>query len=136
MRKALIFLALLLVLSLGGAVYLSEAVYATRDDVTVSVDPYYGDISALEGAEVTLHATYDHRLFWDVFYAFGDESTTATATEYLYTLTKEYEMGEGTFGGLELYPDSHYLLDYNEKELSLSRMKLAKRDGNGTKPRG
>ena len=25
---------------------------------------------------------------------------------------------------------------YNEKELSLSRMKLAKRDGNGTKPRG
>lgn len=117
MRKALIFLALLLVLSLGGAVYLSEAVYATRDDVTVSVDPYYGDISALEGAEVTLHATYDHRLFWDVFYAFGDETTTATATEYLYTLTKEYEMGGTTFGGLELYPDSHYFLDYNEKEL-------------------
>ncbi len=115
MRKALIFLALLLILSVGGTVYLSEAVYATRDDVSVSVHPYYGDISALEGAEVMLHAQYDRRLFWDVSYEFGDETTTASTTEYYYTPTREYETGSGTFGGVYLNPDSYYQMNYSEE---------------------
>ena len=35
-----------------------------------------------------------------------------------------------------LEENAEYTIIYNEKELSLSKMKLAKRDGNGVKPRG
>lgn len=115
MRKALIFLSLLLALSITGAVYLSEAVYATRDDVTITPIPHYGDISALEGAKLTLRANYDHRLFWDVAYDFADESAEKTVTEYRCEPTKVYEMGTATFSGVYMYPDIVYLLDYDEE---------------------
>ena len=41
-------------------------------------------------------------------------------------LEEVYLFAEGT----------EYAVSYNDKELSLSRMKLSKRDGNGVKPRG
>ena len=114
MRKALIFLALLLVLSVGGAVYLSEAVYAARDDVSVTQITHFGDPGVMAGTELTLRANYDHHLFWDVSCAFADDGAVTADTAYRYEMTKEYEMGEATFGGLYMNPDSYYLLDYNE----------------------
>ncbi len=114
MRKALLFLSLLLALAVGSTVYLSEEVYATRDVVTVTPVVHYGDISALEGAEVTLRANYGYRLFWDVNYRFEDAAVTKAATEYYYSPTKEYEVGNPSFSGVSLYSDACYLLNHDE----------------------
>ena len=47
-------------------------------------------------------------------------------------LTRKDELEEGDV----IDAGTEYKIVYNEKELDLSKMKLAKRDGNGTKPRG
>lgn len=113
MRKALIFLALLLALSIGGTVCLSNAAYAARDQIAVTATHHYGDVSALEGAELLLHANYEHRLFWDVAYDFTAQSVD---TQYRYEPRRVYEVGESNYYGVSMYAEAVYLLDYYEEE--------------------
>lgn len=126
MRKAVILLTLLLLCAAGGAAYLSDAVYETRDDVTITPVHHYGDKAALAGATAELHATYDQFLFWDVGYDF--EKETVTGTDYRFSPQQLYERGKVRFDGLWMDTDLSYTMDEEIPEEELSDFARACRE--------
>ncbi len=66
MRVRLGILLILLVAACGGLAWTHASVNAQKDQVDVQVTTVAGDVSAVEGTEVTLDASLFGRLFWSI----------------------------------------------------------------------
>lgn len=80
MRVRLGILLVLLAAACGGLAWAHASVNAQKDQVDIQVTTVAGDVSAVEGTEVTLEASLLERLFWTVRCVPGD--TPAVQTEF------------------------------------------------------
>lgn len=107
MRKSLIALLLLAALSAGGFAAAHAALLSRRDNVTITQEVLYGDVSAADGLELTIPVNYNDMQFWTTTYAPG--SSPAVGTEYeIEPLGKRVRHGTITYGGLRLLNDWHF----------------------------
>ena len=80
MRVRLGILLVLLAAACGGLVWAHASVNGQKDQVDIQVTTVAGEVSAVEGTEVTLEASLLERLFWTVRCVPGD--TPAVQTEF------------------------------------------------------
>lgn len=80
MRVRLGILLVLLAAACGSLVWVHASVNGQKDQVDIQVTTVAGDVSAVEGTEVTLEASLLDRLFWTVRCVPGD--TPAVQTEF------------------------------------------------------
>lgn len=82
MRKSLILLAILLVLSVAALAVGQGAINAMGDDVTVTETTLAGDPAAAGGLTVSLHPTYENHLEWRTVFAAGKDPEPETKVHY------------------------------------------------------
>ncbi|NLM62086.1 MAG: hypothetical protein GX193_08435, partial [Clostridiales bacterium] len=68
MRKSIIIVIMLLVLSLSGVIIAHGMVDESKDAVVLDETVLYGDKSAAEGLSVNIRVHCNNRLFWDTTY--------------------------------------------------------------------
>ena len=73
MRKSIIIVIMLLVLSLSGVIIAHGMVDESKDAVVLDETVLYGDKSAAEGLSVNIRVHCNNRLFWDTTYTAGKE---------------------------------------------------------------
>lgn len=98
MKKSLcLFLALLV---LGSACIVSAhcVINEKRDQVELTESEVYGDKTAAEGLELTLHVTCNRRLFWDTTRTLGENAENKT--EFHFSQTQEREEYEFSYSGV------------------------------------
>ena len=78
MRKSFLIATLLLLIGVGGSVWLFDQIYSQRNQVELTETCLYGDQRAVEGKEVKVHYTYDYLLFWDVSCRLGTSPRAET----------------------------------------------------------
>ena len=78
MRVRLGILLVLLAAACGGLAWAHASVNAQKDQVDVRVTTVAGDVSAVEGTEVTLEASLLNRLFWSIRCVPGKEPAVQT----------------------------------------------------------
>ncbi len=78
MRVRLGILLVLLAAACGGLAWAHASVNAQKDQVDIQVTTVAGDVSAVEGTEVTLEASLLERLFWTVRCVPGKEPAVQT----------------------------------------------------------
>ena len=96
MRVRLGILLVLLAAACGGLAWAHASVNAQKDQVDVRVTTVAGDVSAVEGTEVTLEASLLNRLFWTVRCVPGKEPAVQTEfTRYWneHPLSSEWDGG-------------------------------------------
>jgi hypothetical protein len=78
MRKSLILLLLLTVLSVGTVVLAHSRVNETADAVAIDETVLYGDKAMAEGIEIESRAVCADHMFWDVSYTVGENPAIRT----------------------------------------------------------
>lgn len=79
MRRSLVIMLLLLVLSVGGLCLAHRRVDAAKDAVTLDETVLYGEKSSARGLVVDSSFQCDYRLFWNIRQTFGEEPEVRTA---------------------------------------------------------
>lgn len=87
MRKCLILLLLLSLLSVGGIVYAHHAVDDLSDRVSFTEETHSGELSAAEGLVVNLNTQMEQNLFWKTEYPLGG----APKTDFAFYQTDQHE---------------------------------------------
>ena len=82
MRKALIVMALLFALGLGGTAAVFAQVNGQRDQVVLTEEVLFGDRANAEGLAVRARADIDGHLHWDTTHIIGEPSVTITDFRY------------------------------------------------------
>lgn len=82
MRKSLIALLVLAVLSVGGLVWATAAVNRQEEAVEITEERHYGDPAAGRGIQLRTRTTMDDRLHWDTVISLGPEITWNTDFRY------------------------------------------------------
>lgn len=104
MRKSLIFLAVLLVLSVAVLAVGQGMISAMGDDVTITETTLAGDPAAAEGLTVSLHPTYKYHLEWRTVFSAGADPKPETGFHYSARTLSDVRTGTPTawmqIGGL------------------------------------
>lgn len=103
MKKSLILILLLLVLSAVGIGYAHSTVNSFKDDVELAETTLVGDISAAEGLSINLRSHYQNHLFWDTTLLPGQLPTT----EFLFSQSKISEKIKRDYRGVQIYPGTN-----------------------------
>ena len=101
MRKSLIILEILLMLSLGILVSAVTTVDAQHERITITEETLFGDPAAAEGLQISTHVHDQHRLFWDTTYDAGPDPRPETV--FTYHDQRIYEQWESV-GSFSLQP--------------------------------
>lgn len=102
MRKALGFMAALLVFGAAAVGWCAQTVYAAHDQVRFTQTILSGDPAAADGLSVQTHATYGNRLFWDSTTKLQD-GAPQTQTEYHFFNTEQEQPYDQSYQGVEIY---------------------------------
>lgn len=100
MRKTAIFLAALLVLSVGGACVAAAGVYQAHDQVVLTETVTYGDRTAADGLTVVSRTEYDGHLFWDTVCTLDDG--LAAKSDYAFSAARVSKKWKWRFTGVNL----------------------------------
>ena len=111
MRKALIAMVVLLVLSAAGLTWMNVDVNAARDQVVMTESVARGDTSVVEGLAVDVYAHYNDQLFWDTTFTLGAEPQADT--EYEFYQFKHTPEVPPSYTGLRLETAISYGIDWN-----------------------
>ncbi len=112
MRKALIILVVLFVISLGAGVWVWSDIDRVDDEVIIEENVRYGDMAAAEGLSMDIHTLYDYNLFWDTHFESGQSGLQQSS--FLATAKKNYDFGEPYYSGIELHSMLNYFRDVEE----------------------
>lgn len=106
MRKSLVILMVLSILSCGGIAWANVTMGDEIDNVQFSEKLIYGDKSAVEGVTIAREARYDTNLFWNTTYTIGE--TNAIETDFsFYEFGKKWEYNGDTKGAGLSFQNSH-----------------------------
>jgi len=129
MRKALIAMALLFSLSVGGTGAVFARVNEQRDQVVLTEQVLFGDVSHAEGLAVTAKSHVDGHLHWDTTQIIGAQPETKTDFRFTAEEEREYNFDYEPEGlrVLDLHDIIHYSGDWHERESGegLSGLELA-----------
>ena len=126
MRKALIIFILVFAFSLGLGAFAVYDAAQPRDEVLVSENLRYGEASAAEGLNLTMHTNFDNHLFWDISYIPGQPEKTEN--ECRVSVKKDYGDYEYEPIGMNLMSDVEgwYFDDFADRDpTELSGLSLA-----------
>lgn len=100
MRKAMILLLLLCVLSISVVCVAAVGIYNAHDQVVLTEQAVYGDSSAAHGLTVQINTTYNDRLLWDTTYR--PDEPSFTHTDYRFSAYRVNESSDPSYSGLLL----------------------------------
>lgn len=103
MKKALILMALLLTLTVGGTGLALADINAAKDQVEMTRIDMYGDPKLADGLTVRTRNTYRHQLFWDTTYQIGEQSKIQTEYDFSFISQPEYAESQSAGVVLESY---------------------------------
>lgn len=109
MKKIVVAILALALLSVTSFCILSGAVSAEKANVTIRENILYGDKSYAKGVTVWTEAHFDEHLFWDTAYTIGDTPTIMTDYEFHYD--KLYQTDERNYHAVELDCDFRFGVD-------------------------
>lgn len=107
MKKRLILLCLLLLVSAAALCLIEAQVISEHDRVTVTEQELFGDPAAASGALVRLNAHLDEHLLWDMTFRPGGK----VQTDYTFSARKMDFDRQPDIAGIHLYEDIEYGLD-------------------------
>jgi len=100
MRKSLIGLFVLLVLSFSVLAASVNVMDDQKDEIVITEETLYGDPESVDGLTVTTTLHDDYRLFWETSYEAGADPQAAT--EFRYYTSQQYEIGDSDYGNFDL----------------------------------
>lgn len=112
MKKALVLMILLIVLSVSGMVLVFTVTNNVRDQVEITAISKFGDASAAEGLEVLARTHYNRHLFWNTTYR---TDTAAVQTGFLFSQTQIDENAPKEYSGVYMETGTQYGFDLRQE---------------------
>ena len=91
MKKHIVIIAVLLVVSIGATALLGNEINATKTDVTITENVIFGDKTVAYGLIVSEISQYDDHLFWDTEYRI-DAKPYLNTNYTFYSSEKYYDL--------------------------------------------
>ncbi len=123
MKKVIILVAVLFVLSISSLCIIAVTVDSQNDTVTVTENILYGDRSVAEGITVLSEAHYDNHLFWNTKYTIGENAEPQT--EYKFYASEQYITDTANYYMFQVDTDIRYGCHFDipaEEQVGLSRV--------------
>jgi len=107
MKKPVISLIVLLIVSALCVTLIAISVNAKCNDVTITKEVLYGDKSLADGYTVTTRYQYNNQLFWETEYNMNGEYST----DYSYYNSKQFSEGKVRYQGIAMDNTVHLEFD-------------------------
>lgn len=104
MKKPVISLIVLLIVSALCVTLIAISVNAKCNDVTITEEVLYGDKSLADGYTVTTRYQYNNQLFWETEYNMNGEYST----DYSYYNSKQYAQKNSNYQGVDIPSNIEY----------------------------
>ncbi len=123
MKKIIVLIIILFLLSVSSLLIIGTAVDSQNDTITITEELLYGDKSIAEGITITSSTHYDNHLFWTTEYTAG--KNPKTTTDYKFYASEPYQPRNNKYFIFEIDTDIRYGFDAEkptEEQVGLSKI--------------